>query len=113
MTRYTQSWEGLNLPFQEEVALISTAISAPVRKLSSKSLQAFQVADYVTSCLCVLAAAGYIALIAVFIWCIAPVLKAFLVAKCGVSPLIAKGACMMLKRAFSWGFGRIVSAIVR
>lgn len=113
MNLFSNSQEGLNLPFMEEASVLMTAASSPVRKIFAEAWKRWQSKKYWTSCLCFIAGAAYVSGITVLAWWLLPALKAMLVAKFTVSPLVAQGVCGLLKFAAGWVFGKIVSAISR
>lgn len=113
MNLFSLSQEGLNLPYREEVSLISAIASAPVRKLFAEAWKSYQSKKYWTSFLCLFAGTAYLSGITVLTWWLFPALKTMLVAKLALSPLVAQGICGLLKLATSWVFGKIVTAISR
>jgi hypothetical protein len=113
MNLYSLSQEGLSLPYMEEASLISAVVSAPVRKLFAEAWKSFQSKKYWTSCLSAFAGVAYVSGMVLLIWWLLPALKAMLVAKLAISPLIAQGICWLLKLAAGWVFGKIVEAISR
>jgi hypothetical protein len=113
MNLFSNSQEGLNLPFMEEASVLMTVASSPVRKIFAEAWKRWQSKRYWTACLCFFAGAAYVSGIAVLVWWLFPALKAMLVAKLAISPLVAQGVCGLLKLAAGWVFGKIVRAISR
>ena len=113
MNLFSNSQEGLNLPFMEEASVLMTLASSPVRKIFVEAWERCQSKKYWTSCLCLLAGTAYVSGMAWLIWWLFPAFKTMLVAKLAVSPLIAQGACGLIKFVAGWVFGKIVGAISR
>ncbi|MCX0498989.1 hypothetical protein [Erwinia billingiae] len=113
MNQSTQLMEGLHLPFMEEASMLMTFASSPVRKLFAEVRKRWQSKKYWTSCLCFFTGVAYLSGMALLIWWFFPALKAILVMKFAVSPLVAQAGCGLLKFAANWGFGKIVHAISR
>lgn len=113
MNQFSQSQEGLNLPFMEEASMLMTLASSPVRKIFAEAWKSYQLKRFWTTSLCLLAGVAYLLGIGVLIWLLLPALKAMLVAKFAVSPPVAHAVCWGIKRALRWVFGKIVEAISR
>lgn len=90
-----------------------TVASSPVRNIFAEAYKRWQAKKYGSSCLCFFAGAAYVSVMAALAWWLFPALKAVLVAKFVVSPLVAQGICGLLKFTAGWVFGKIVSAISR
>lgn len=103
--------EGLNLPFQEEVALLSAVASSPVRKLYAAARKSYQAKKYWTTALCIITGMTYIAITAAMIWFLFPAMKAIFLAKFAASPLLAKAGYYMTKWGLTWGIRKVVAAI--